>query len=206
MTKTDIARASKITLAALLYFAAFVMIVAWQNEMLDQFGKRSTAVALILAGFLIIGITLYWARSIGMVKTDDGPVAPSAKKRQSTLLVAGIFGAVIGFGFVFTGDLRDGGADLFSNKPIAPIAAVVFSLLYAIGNIGGYLRWRRIQDEYERAAVTTGAYAGLMTYLILAPLWWLLERASLVPQQQPMLVFAVVLIVYAAVWTYKRGE
>lgn len=206
MTRIDYTRATKIALCSIIYLLAFGVMVADQNDYLDSYGANVALPLVLIAATSIIVVTIFWAKSIGMVSEKDEPVSPSAAKSQKSLLLAGAFGAILGAGFIFSGDLRQGGAELFSNQPIAPFAAIVFGIAYAVGTVWGSIRWNRTADEHERAAATTGAYAGVMTYAVLTPMWWLAERASLVPPQEPMIVFAIVLTVYAAVWTYKRGE
>ena len=203
---SDLVRAIKIGLASIVYLIAFGIMIASQGDMLEQYGKGVALVAILGAATAIIVITIIWAKAIGMVAEKDEPVSESTAKSQKSLLLAGLFGAVIGAGFILSGDLREGGAQLFSNQPIAPVAAIVFGVLYSVATIWGSFRWNKTADEHEKAAATSGAYAGIYTYAVLAPVWWLAERASLAPPQQPMIVFAIVLTVYAAVWTYKRGE
>lgn len=206
MTTTDFSRAAKIGIAALVYLIAFMLFVAHQNEALGSLTKTTELAVILGSALVMVIVTALWASSIGMVSPKGEALAPSVKKSRNTLLLSGIFGGLIGLAFVLSEDLSRGGSKLFTNEPISPLVAIIFSIAFAGACIYGAIRWNRTADEHEKAAATAGAYAGVYTYAILAPVWWLAERASLVPPQEPMIVFAIVLTVYAAVWTYKRGE
>ncbi|MXO90202.1 hypothetical protein [Pontixanthobacter aquaemixtae] len=206
MTKIDHTRALKIALCAILYLLAFGIMIASQNGALEGYGDGTVLAAVLTAAVTIVVITFLWIKALGIVGPQEEPVSQSTQKSRNVLLFAAIIGGVIGFGFALSGDLRDGGAALFSNNPIAPIAAIAFGALFVLASIWSSIRWHRAADEHERAAANSGAYAGMLAYVVLTPLWWLGARASLVPPQDPMIVFAIVLAVYAAVWTYQRGD
>ena len=78
-------------------------------------------------------------------------------------------------------------------------------MFYAVISLYACVQWVKNADEHENAAIVAGLWGGFGIYSIAAPTWWLLQRAGIVPVQEPMLIYICALTVFAAVWTYKRG-
>lgn len=204
-SQSDYGRMAKIALGAALYLVALAFMVGADALYPEDAPQPVKLILILVSAIIILIVTYYWSKSIGMVTDKDEPVAPSAKKSQKTLWLAGGIGGLIAVALIFLGDPSRGGENIFSNAPLAPIVAVLVALLYVVGTVLGSYKWHRTADEHERSASNKGAFAALYAYAIVAPVWWLGERASLLPAQEPMIVFVLVLTVYAATWTYFRG-
>jgi hypothetical protein len=66
--------------------------------------------------------------------------------------------------------------------------------------------WYANADEFEKRASGDGAIIAMYVYSIIAPCWWLLERAALIPPQEPMTVYLLVISVWGIVWLYRKAH
>lgn len=203
---SDIGRMLKIAIGSVSYLAGLSFIVAADDLYPAGAPEWLKLVLVLVAAAIVLGVTYFWTKSIGMLNTNSEPIAPSARKSQITLWVAAAFGLVISVALILFGDPLEGGANVFSNGPLPTFVSLLAALLYVgITIVGGY-RWHRTVDEHERSASNKGAIAAIYAYAVITPVWWLGERASILPTQEPMIVFVAVIAIYSAVWTYFRGE
>lgn len=208
-TPSNVSRMIRIGVCAILYLIGlFAMIVGQQGAFDHLEGWVEPALSLSSA-LLVIVITFLWLNALNLTTKADEPVAPSTKKAQRTLILSLVFGAVLA-GLFFAATLSDGfditDTHLFSNSPIPPILGIGCAILYIGGMIYSCQQWYKSADEHERAAVSTALYASFYFYSLVGPAWWMLQRSGLVPVQDPMIMYILVLTVFAAIWTYKRGE
>lgn len=161
--------------------------------------------ALILGGLLFAGGAAFWLWSLRPFGGAAEPISNTTRLSRRYIGVSMILGAILGLGIALTGGVDGGMGELYSNGPIAKTPALLISVGYLIGlPLVGWF-WHRSIDEHEAAANSKGALAGIYAYCMIAPVWWMGERADILPPQQPMVVFVIVLIVWGAVWTYKRA-
>jgi hypothetical protein len=130
-----------------------------------------------------------------------GPVAASVKRSRRILVAAVALGAFIGVVAV-AGDVMPAG--LVSDAPVSVFAALVILAAWLIVTPIMTLLWWRSTDEHERAAYVDGANVAGHVYLFIAPAWWIATRAGLLPPQDPMIVLAVVMTIWTAVWLYRK--
>lgn len=203
---SEISRILKIAVGSVSYLAGLSFIVAADDLYPAGAPEWLKLVLVLVAAAIVLGVTYFWTKSIGMVSVNSEPIAPSARKSQITLWVAAAFGLAISIALILFGDPLEGGANVFSNAPLPPSVSLLVALLYVgITIVGGY-RWHSTVDEHERSASNKGAIASIYAYAIITPVWWLGERASILPPQEPMIVFVIVITIYTAMWTYFRGE
>ena len=200
-------RMIKVSLATVLYLASLGVIIASETALLDSLEGGVDVALVVGAAIMLITITVLWMKElgVGVGGSKDEPVAPSTKKSKLVLLASGALGGFLAFLFyaLQSGDGPD--VEMFSNAPIAPEIAIGLSLLFLVGMIYSSLQWQKTTDEHEHAAVATGLYAAVAFYSVATPIWWMGQRASLLPEQDPMIMFVLVMAVMSAAWTYKRG-
>jgi hypothetical protein len=133
------------------------------------------------------------------------PVAPRIRKSRRMLVIGGLLGAVMGLLLAVSAD-QVGSGSVFDNAPIAPTIAVLAIVAWAVGGSLLTVTWLRSIDEHEMQANNAGAMAGLCTYLLIEPSWWLGWRGGFLPAQQPMITLILVLTVYSTVWFWRRNR
>lgn len=100
---------------------------------------------------------------------------------------------------------RDLGADpFFSNSPLTPGIAVILALLWAIGISVAVTVYQRTVDDHEKQAYLWAGLAGYYAFVIPAPAWWVLSRASLLPPVDAMALFMLTILVNAAVYLWMK--
>ncbi len=151
--------------------------------------------ALALAALVVVLIMRrYWPSTVE-------PEAQRVKRSRWLLYASLAIGAALG---ILLG-LGDGSeTTAFSDQPISQaIAGIFIAIWLTIVPVGTWLWWRSI-DEHEGEAYRDGAFVAGYAYLFLVPAWWMATRAGWLPPQEPIIVFAVVCLVWTAVWFTKR--
>ncbi|MEO0906200.1 MAG: hypothetical protein AAFY07_01620 [Pseudomonadota bacterium] len=205
---SDIKRMIKITFGAALYLVGILGMIGMQNGAFAGFGSGMQAIINIVSSALVLVISLIWFNAISMPSDRDEPVAPSTRKTRRMFVFSTVAGAILMVAF-FAFSLSSGfditQIRVLSNAPIPAILGLGTAAFYAVISLYFGAQWLKNADEHERAAITAGLWGGFGFYSIAAPTWWLLQRAGIVPLQEPMLIYIFALTVFAAVWTYKRG-
>lgn len=202
---SDMKRMIKIGLTAIIYLISLLIVVAGDEIFPAEFPEWLELTMVLGAAVLVLFISYYLSKGMGMVRTDGEPAAPSTKKTQRMLKTAGVVGTMTGILLVALGGPSLDSVNAFSNNPLSPVVAGLVALILSIATIVLGFHWYRTADEHDRSASDKGAQAGIYTFAIITPVWWLGERASVLPPQEPMLVLVLVLTVCAAVYTYFRG-
>ena len=172
---------------------------------LDTGSFTTKAIIYLLSGFLVIAASAYWLFTLQPFAGAPGPISPRTKRASLYLMLAGALGGLLSLGLAIGGGIDGGVGELFSNAPLPRTLAIVLALIYLVGvPIIGW-QWHRSIDEHEAAANSQGALAGIYAYSLIAPVWWLGERAGILPSQEPMIVFIVVMAVWGVVWAVKRS-
>ncbi|WP_108790803.1 hypothetical protein [Erythrobacter sp. Alg231-14] len=205
---SDIARMIKIGVCSIIYLAALFIMVGQDNGTFDALGEGIRLALILGSALLVITITILWLKALDLTSNDDEPVAPSTQKSRKVFILSAVFGGAIAILFyvsiMVSGESFDN-VTLFSNSPIPPILGLGSAALYVVGMIYACFHWHKSSDEHERAAINAGLYASFYTYTIAAPAWWMAQRSMLIPAQDPMIMYILILTVFSAVWTYKRG-
>ncbi|MEL7445999.1 MAG: hypothetical protein AAGK02_09310 [Pseudomonadota bacterium] len=196
-------RTIKIVLGAIAYLIALAILITGESALEGVFSGTTNLVILLVAAITVIVLTVLWLKEI--YPSNDEPVAASTRKSGNILILSGALGAVLAVGLMWFGDVDDPSQSIFSNAAISPTIAFVVGAAYLIGlPLVGWF-WHRTIDEHEMAANQAGALVGIYAYALIAPLWWIGERASLLPPQEPMIVFVIVMAAYTVTWMIKRG-
>ena len=206
---SPIRRMIKIGLCAVLYLGGlFTMIGAQQGAFEHLEGWQEASLGLGSA-LVILVITLLWVKTFNISAKSDEPIAPSTKKSQRVLIMSMAFGGIMALLF-YVSTISSGfdmsETHMFSNSPLPPILGIGSAALYVVGMIYACYHWQKSADEHERAAITAGLMGSFYFYSIAGPAWWMLQRSGAVPAQDPMVMYIIVLTVFSAIWTYKRGE
>lgn len=131
--------------------------------------------------------------------------------RRKWLYMASLFGAGL-LGLMSIVLIHSGQSDaadapfsaFFSDSALSPKIAVGLALIWGIGiSIAACVYHWTIDDHEERAYLWAGL-AGYYSFVIPAPIWWVLARASLAPPVDAMLLFLLSLFVNCAVYLWLK--
>ena len=144
----------------------------------------------------------------GLVMKNEGKEPLSPKERLNRNLLTGcmVLGGVMG-GAMGLAQSRTGSDDmaLFSNSPLPTTIVLIFAFVWVVIVPGIAWYWHRYAvDEQERHAYREGAYYAFYTYIIGAPLWWVLWRGGLVPEPNGIIIYYVTLSICGVVWLWKK--
>lgn len=180
-------------LSGVLYGFAMAAIEGG-NASVKVFGILAVIIALLAAS--LYGIWKVW------IKDRPEMMAQSERKSRNFLIALVGIGMVIGVIFsVFEGPKSN---TLFSNEPISDtLAAAVLLFWLLFVPVLSWMWWRAV-DEHEASIYRESASISLHAYIFIAPSWWLAARAGWVPEQDPMIVLAIVFIVWSIAWIYRK--
>ena len=118
-----------------------------------------------------------------------------------------VFGLSAPLGAVLAGfgldDPGGGFSMMLSNSPIAPLTAILVSIVVSILLIASLVIYFRTIDDHEERAYLWGSNVAFHFLALAFPLYWLLARGSLVPQITIGIALLIILlscIVQAIVW------
>lgn len=168
-------------------------------------GDGTRSVDAVLVAIVLVWLALLAGLSLLAVRfrpfPAGDPVADSVKRSRRILVAAVALGAFIGV-VATAGDVMPAG--LVSDEQVSVFAALVILAAWLIVTPIMTFMWWRSTDEHERAAYVDGANVAGHVYLFIAPAWWIATRAGLLPPQDPMIVLAVVMTIWTAVWLYRK--
>ena len=204
--RSDKGRMVAITIAALVYVVSLGAIIGIEGDLLTGL-HPDYELPIILAGAVgVLIVTALWLGTLGLFKPRGEKEADSARTSRRSLLLALLAGIAISL--VLFLPVASGGepVNILSNEPINPFIAMPIAAVFAFACSFGSLHWHSSADEHDVAASRAGAFAAFHAFCVITPVWWMAERSGIAPAQEPMLTFAISIVVYAAVWTYKRGS
>ncbi|MDG5751319.1 hypothetical protein P8R33_09395 [Qipengyuania sp. XHP0211] len=159
---------------------------------------------------LAVAIGLIALCAWGIVRLKPGfltgePQSAKTRRANWVLVACGALGGIIGLTLSIAG-LANGDNGVFSNGSLSPTVAfiVVAAIALLVPLLSFY--WYANADEFEKRASGDGAIIAMYVYSIIAPCWWLLERAALIPPQEPMIVYLLVISVWGIVWLYRKAN
>lgn len=187
-------------LIALLGFVTGVLISAAEK---GGFSMRGGI--LLAAAIAIIALCAWSIVRLRPAFLTGEPQSAKTRRANWVLVACGVLGGVIGLTLSIAG-LANGENGVFSNGSLSPTVAliVVAAIALLVPLLSFY--WYANADEFEKRASGDGAIIAMYVYSILAPCWWLLERAALIPPQEPMIVYLLVISVWGIVWLYRKAN
>ncbi|MDO9369345.1 MAG: hypothetical protein Q7T68_12320 [Sphingopyxis sp.] len=128
--------------------------------------------------------------------------------RRKRLYWASLGGAallgVMSAALLQSGDVELGVDALFTNGALSPSIAIALSLLWAVGLAITMTIYHRAIDDHEERAWLWAGLAGWYAFIVPAPAWWILHRASLAPPADVMLLFVLSMVVNAIVYLWLK--
>lgn len=195
---------TKLLIASVLFLFSVGLVTGGTMAVVDEAANPVKAAGILSVGILIIAASGWWLWKLKPLGIADEPISASTRRTRRYFAISLGFGALLGMGFAMSGLINGDPASLFSNEAIPRMPAIALSAAYFVAlPILGWL-WHRSIDEHENAANSKGAVAGIYAYSMIAPVWWVGERAGYLPPQQPMTVFVIVMIVWGLVWAISR--
>jgi hypothetical protein len=175
-------------------------------------GPLDTVGVIVMAvfGALIIGLGYTIWRNATVLKRDEDGLTRRERLNRNVMVGCMALGAVMGGVLAATGNLdisdpASGPLAIFDDSPMPVAVALAIVFLWAI--IMPILAWfwhTRAIDEQEASAYRDGGYYAAYAYLILAPVWWLLWRGSLLPEPSGVAIFMTFAFIWSAVWFWKK--
>ena len=119
--------------------------------------------------------------------------------------VIAALGMPVGIGIALLGlsDQGDGFSLVLSNSPIAPLTAIVGSLLIGVLLVVSAIIYHRTIDDHEERAYLWGSTVAFYFLALTFPLHWLLQRGGLIPALTIGMALLLILfscIIQAIVW------
>ena len=133
------------------------------------------------------------------------PVGKKTRRANWALIASGVLGGIIGLVLGFT-EFETGQSGVFSNGPLPLGSALFVVAAYVLLLPVASYYWQQNADEFEQDASAKGALAGMYAFGFITPTWWILQRAGLVPEQDPMIVYVIVISVWGIVWQLRRAD
>ena len=119
--------------------------------------------------------------------------------------VIAALGMPVGIGIALLGlsDQGDGFSLVLSNAPIAPLTAIIGSLLIGVLLVVSAIIYHRTIDDHEERAYLWGSTVAFYFLALTFPLHWLLQRGGLIPALTIGMALLLILfscIIQAIVW------
>lgn len=179
------------------YLAGFTLAALQNGTFLTQ---RS---GLLLTAGIVIVTAASWGLYQLVKATSHEVVAPRIRKNRQIYWISGAIGGLLGLMLSF-GVVDPERFDLYSNGPLDRIPAIIAIAVWCTAIPVLCWVWLRNIDEHEARANGDGAVTGILAYFIIAPAWWVGWRAGLFIEPQEMITFLLVLVIYSAVWMWRR--
>ena len=132
------------------------------------------------------------------------PMSPRRKRYTMALVLAGMFGGILGGWMQFSQGNTTAGLAILGNSPLPANFAIGASIIWIAGMIVSLVIYHRAVDDHEERAYLWAGTVAWYTIALAAPAWWVLHRASLAPAPDVMLLFAGALVVNGAVWLWLK--
>lgn len=151
----------------------------------------------LLAGIVVLGLYL---RRFGSFWQNW-----SRRKQlyMSSIVGSGLLGLITAM-LMRSGEIDGSASPFFSNSALSPDIAVALALIWGIGISIAVVVYQRTIDDHERQAYLWAGLAGYYAFVVPAPAWWVLARADLAPPLNAMLLFALTIVVNAAVYLWLK--
>jgi drug/metabolite transporter (DMT)-like permease len=172
---------------------------------LDALAKDGKAPISSVFGAAIVGLTISVASIMLFAPSLSAwqDLSPRRRLYWSSLGGAALVGGIIGMLLQLDGSVT-GPETLFGDAPLSPNFALAAAALWAVGIAGSCLAYHRAIDDHEERAWLWAGLAGWYAFIVPAPAWWVLHRASIAPPVDAMMLFFVSMLVNAAVWLWLK--
>ena len=187
--------AGAVTLVFLAGTLAGFLDVAVERGYLPFSGGVILALIIGLITLACYGIWRFWPRA------ESEPVAPRVRSARNLLALMAAISIPLG---IMLGIADEGPGLLFSNGPVSPVIAGATIIIWTIAAPPITWAWWRKIDEHEADAYRDGGLTAAHVYMFVTPAWWMATRAGWLPQQEPMIIFLAVSIVWSLVWFVRR--
>lgn len=131
-------------------------------------------------------------------------MSPRRKRYWTALGLAGAFGAILGVWMASNQPAGRHGFDILLGGPLSTNFATGASIFWGIGLTISLVIYHRAIDDHEERAWLWAGLAGWYAFIVPAPVWWVLNRASLAPPTDTMLLFLFSMAVNAIVWLWLK--
>ncbi len=141
--------------------------------------------------------------------TDDAHTprrraSPRQRRYRFAIGFSAAIGAIIGAWMVFDQPAGRDSATMMFTGSLSPNFAIAASLVWTLGLAIAMILYHRAIDDHEERAWLWASLAGWYAFIFPTPVWWVLHRAALAPPVDAMMLFALSLIVNAAVWAWLK--
>lgn len=186
--------------AGLLALFAFG-VAAGLTAKVIEIGAINPRQTLILIAVLAIAAVsgLFAWRRLRQIAAE--PVGARTRRARKISVVSMVIGIAVGLVLSLSSSER---GSLFAEPHVAPWAAILLSLVFVVVVPFFTLAWWRALDEHEAQAYSLGALVALNAYCSVTPSWWLLWRADLAGPVPTMAIFVGTVLLWCAVWLWKR--
>lgn len=137
-------------------------------------------------------------------KTKAPALSARQRRYRFALGFAAVVGAIIGGWMVMDQPADRGAIEMAVTGSLSANFAVAASVFWVAGLAISMVIYHRAIDDHEERAWLWAGLAGWYAFIFPTPVWWLLHRADLVPRVDAMAIFALSLIVNAAVWLWLK--
>jgi len=199
--QSNIRRAITLLLGGVMLIFLVGVLFGFGAKILEDQNFSLTS-GLILTGIVVAiaaGATFMWKQ---LKARPAAQMANSERKSRNIYIASMAMGAALGIYIMATS-----GPDfdtIFSNGPISATTAIGALIGWLVLMPAITVLWWRTTDEHELKAYSDGALFAFHLYIFVAPSWWMMARAGWLPQHDPMIVFAIVMIVWSAVWLIRK--
>lgn len=177
------ARIALIVIVAILGLFAVGVVVGLTVALIEDGARTKLTVYVILA--LSIGLSAVCGWLLAKLVRSMRPASMSSFDRRywKMWVVIAAIGVPLGIGLAAIAD--DGPGDskwlVLSNAPLAPMTAILASVLLVVMLAFAAIYYHRTVDDHEERAYLWGSTIAYYFLLFAFPLYWLLARGGLVP-------------------------
>lgn len=195
--------AARITLASLSGIAAVFClgIVTGVTAGFLEKGDLSVRAGTIGAVCFAIGLLLLWVAFRQVRAIFAEPMGKNTRRARLMMGVSVLVGVVFG---VLMAVGEKGESPILSGADLSPTIAIILAIgALVIVPVLTWVWWRAL-DEHEAGAYSDGAVVALNFNLSVTAAWWVLARGGLMEPVEAMPVFMLTIVVWSAIWLWKR--
>jgi hypothetical protein len=144
-----------------------------------------------------------------MTEKPKGIGEEKEKQKQRRLVTSFIMslvsGLVIGFAGVSSAIISgDPIGHIYSNSAIGPLPAIIMAIGWGIFVPVMLIRSHKIADEHENIAYLWSGTIGSYFFMTVTPIWWILNRASIVPPVDSMILLLIMMLISSIVLIWLK--
>jgi hypothetical protein len=121
------------------------------------------------------------------------------------LIISLVSGSVIGFAGVSSALLSNQPVGhIYSNAPIGGLQAIIMAILWGMFVPFMLVKSHKIADEHENIAYLWSGTIGSYFFMIITPIWWILDRADIVPPVNAMILLLMTTLISSVVLIWLK--